>query len=400
MSPIRSRARAALTLLIAGLSVVALPAQKKDDKKGQDGALSAAQRQELTPVVTLVDEVMKGTTPAGTYLVAGAAAKEPAPPQAQAAPADVPLSWKNDFLKAQNGLIYVPFTVTVEPGKLASPSVVAYLRVAARGTTAPPAPADKKDGDKKDTDNKDKKDGKKEDLLYPFEDVYFTDLRGAASQPLKLTRAFAVPPGEYDVYVAIRERGTGGASASGGGNAPAGAADAPTKVAALKQELTVPNYHGDELQTSSVIVADRIEQLSAPLQGDAIKERPYVLGDAEIVPAQDLKFKKTEEINVVFQVYGVKYGDDKKPDVTVEYAFFQKDPSGEKPFNKTPPQAFNGQTLPPNFDPTQGHQIVGGQAVPLASFPDGDFRLEVKITDNKASKSITRDVTFSVVPAS
>jgi hypothetical protein len=403
MFRIRMRASAALvglilTALIATTGAVRLGAQKKEDKKPQEGAITAAQRQELAPVVTLVDEVMKGTVPAGSYMVPPTAAgKDVKDAPAPAAPAstgpqpaspDVPLSWKNDFLKAQNNLIYVPFTISVEPGKLGGPSVVAYLRVAARGTTAPPAaaekPADKKDDKKKDSK---KEETKKEESLYPFEDVYFTDLRGAANQPLKLTRAFAVPAGDYDVYVALRER------------AVAGSSD-PIKVAVLKQELTVPNYHSDELQTSSIIVADKIEQLTAPLTGDALKERPYVLGDAEITPAPDLKFRKTEEINVVFQVYGAKYGDDKKPDVTIEYAFMQKDANGEKPFNKTPPQAMNAQTLPANFDPSQGHQLVGGQAIPLTTFPEGDFRLEIKITDNKANKSITRDVLFSVVPAS
>jgi hypothetical protein len=399
MSRVLHRVVAAV-ILFTGASV-ALDAQKRDDKKSQESSLSAAQRQELTPVVTVVDEVMKGASPAGTYVVASAPAKESAAPQVQAAPAAVPLSWKNDFLKAQNGLIYVPFTVAVEPGKLASNSVVGYLRVAARGTTAPPAaPPERADKDKKD-----KKDAKKDDALFPFEDVYFTDLRGGSGQALRLTRAFAVPPGAYDVYVGIRDRGAaapsgGAAPAAGGAPASSAAPEGTTKVAVLKQELDVPNYHSDELQTSSVIVADKIEQLTTPLQGDQAKERPYVLGDAEIVPAQDLKFRKNEEINVVFQVYGVKYGDDKKPDLTIEYAFFQKDGTAEKAFNKTPPQAFNAQTLPPNFDPTQGHQIVGGQAVPLTSFPEGDFRLEVKITDNKAGKTITRDVTFSVVPAS
>ena len=72
------------------------------------------------------------------------------------------------------------------------------------------------------------------------------------------------------------------------------------------------------------------------------------------MPAPDLKFKKTEELSVVFQVYGVKFGDDKKPDVPIEYMFYQKDAGGEKPFNRTPPQTFNGQTLPPNFDPGAG----------------------------------------------
>jgi hypothetical protein len=401
MSRIRTRAAVALTILIATAGVVSLPAQKKDDKKPQDSLLSPAQNAELAPVVLLVDEVMKGAVGAGTYTVPGAPPKDaatPPAPQAVAAPGDVALAWKNDFLKGQNGMIYTPFTVSVDPGKLTANAVVAYLRVAAKGTTAAPAAkaaaavVDPKDAKKK-KDSKDAKDTKREDSLYPFEDVYFTDFRGAAGQPLKMSRAFAVAPGDYDVYFAVRER-----PAASGGAAPA--AEAPVRITVLKQELTVPNYHSDELQTSSIIVAEKIEQLTAPLPPDAAKERPYVLGEAEIVPAADLKFRKTEEISVVFQVYGVKFGDDKKPDLVVEYAFLQKDGSGEKPFNNTPPQAFNGQTLPPNFDPALGHQIVGGQAVPLATFPEGDFRLAIKITDNKAGKSITRDVLFSVVPAS
>jgi hypothetical protein len=34
--------------------------------------------------------------------------------------------------------------------------------------------------------------------------------------------------------------------------------------------------------------------------------------------------------------------------------------------------------------------------VPLGSFPEGDYRLEIKITDKAATKSLTRDVKFSV----
>lgn len=362
-------------------TAVAAAAQRRDEKKAtESGGLTQAQRQELMPLFRLVDEVMKGT-PAGTYLVSPASAKEPAAPQPQVAPADVPLTWRNDYLKAQGDLIYIPFTVSIEPGRLGS-SVAGYLRVATKGMTPPaaPAPAEKGQGDKPQGE-------KPPD--YAFEDVYFTDLRGTPGQPLRLTRALAVPAGTYDVYVALRERSIAG-----------GQADAPIKAAVLKYELTVPNYHGDELQTSSIIVADKIEQLTAPLAPEAQKERPYVLGDSEIVPAQDMKFRKSEELQVVFQIYGAKFGDDRKPDITVEYLFHQKEAGGEKMFNKTPPQTFNAQSLPPNFDPAQGHQLVAGQAVPLATFPEGDFRLEIKVTDNKASRTVTRDVLFQVVPAS
>jgi hypothetical protein len=43
-----------------------------------------------------------------------------------------------------------------------------------------------------------------------------------------------------------------------------------------------------------------------------------------------------------------------------------------------------------------GHQLQAGQAVPLTSFPEGDYRLEIKVTDKLANKSLTRDVNFSV----
>jgi hypothetical protein len=291
----------------------------------------------------------------------------------------VPLTWKNDFLKATNNLIYVPFIVTIEPGKIGS-AVAGYLRVAPKGmTTPPPAPKNEKEA--------------KTLQQYPFEDVYFLELRAPAApgQPQRLMRAFAVPAGTYDVYLALRERPVSGEKA---------AADAPVKITVMKQELTVPNFWGNEFTTSSLILADKVEPLNGQLSPEQQRERPYVLGATEIVPATDNKFKKSEELGVIFQVYGFQM-DDGKPDVQIEYMFHQKDASGvEKPFNKTEPQKFNAQTLPPNFSPEQGHQIVGGQMIPLASFPEGDFRLEIKVTDNKASKTLQREVLFSVIPSS
>ena len=75
----------------------------------------------------------------------------------------------------------------------------------------------------------------------------------------------------------------------------------------------------------------------------------------------------------------------------------QKSKSGgaEKFFNHTRPQNYNAQTLP-QFDAAAGHQIPGGLAIPLQSFPEGDYRLEIKITDNISKKTLTRDVNFTV----
>jgi hypothetical protein len=35
-------------------------------------------------------------------------------------------------------------------------------------------------------------------------------------------------------------------------------------------------------------------------------------------------------------------------------------------------------------------------SIPLASFPTGDYRLEIKVTDKSSNKSITQSVAFTV----
>jgi hypothetical protein len=374
-----TRTSAVLATLLTVLAAFAAPsalAQRKpsDKEKKAADAISAAQHQEAAPLAKLTDEVMKGAAP-GVYLVATPKdpnAKDPkeAGPS-QPAPADITLGWRNDFFKAQDGQIFVPFTVSVDSGKI-GPAVAAYLRVVPRGAQAMPVtPAGQKPP------------------ANQFEDAYFTDLRVGADKVQRLTRAFAVIPGSYDVYVALRDRPAAGTPA-----------EAPVRVVLIKQELVVPNYHTEELQTSSVLVADKIEQLTAAVTPEAMKERPYVLGDSEVSPAADMKFKKTEELQLVFQIYGAKIGDDKKPDVAVDYVFYTKDASGEKLFNRTPTQNLSAKTLPENFDSAAGHQLMTGQGIPLASFPEGDYRLEIKVTDNKTQKSLTRDVLFTVTAAS
>jgi hypothetical protein len=45
-----------------------------------------------------------------------------------------------------------------------------------------------------------------------------------------------------------------------------------------------------------------------------------------------------------------------------------------------------------------GHQLPGSLVVPLTSFPAGDYRLEIKVTDKASGKSVTQNVSFTVLP--
>ncbi len=250
-----------------------------------------------------------------------------------------------------------------------------------------PRPRRRPQARRRTTRTKDK-DKKKSEFAY--EDISFVPV--PSGQPtLRISRSFTVPAGPYDVYIVAKEPTP---------EKPPKNAPAP-KMSVLKQDVTVPDFwNASELNTSSVIVASRIDPLPAPLTPQQQADRPYALGSMEIVPAFETKFTKKGELSTFMLIYNPKVDSANKPDVTVEYNFYQK-PSGqpEKFFNKTSPQNLNAQTLPPNFDFSAGHQLQTGQAVPLASFPEGDYRLEIKITDKIGNKTLTRDVNFTVIPS-
>jgi len=355
-----NRQKPALAIAIAAAISISAAAQnvappKKDDKKQSD-----EQKKEIQTVVKMIDDVAAG----------------------QPAPNDFNLAWASaDFLKAQGNKQYVPFSVTLDPSKLANPNAVFYWRVVSKNAAPPPPaaapdPKDKKKDDKKNTEAKRPE--------FAYEDVSFVMISGAA--PARLTRSFTVPAGSYDVYVAVKDA----APNSKEKNPP------PAKASVLKQTVTVPDFWNNDLSTSSVIIAQRIDPLPAPLTPQQQIERPYALGGIEIVPVTDMKMPKKAELQTFMIIYNPKTDSMNKPDVTVEYNFYTKSGGAEKFFNKTTPQALNAQTLPPQFDVAAGHQLQAGQGVPLASFPEGDYRLEIKVTDKIANKSLTKDVNFTV----
>ena len=324
----------------------------------QDRKMNDQQKKEIQSVVKIVDDLAAGQT----------------------APNDLSATWvREDFLKAQGNKEYVPFTVAIDPSKITG-NVAFYWRVVAKAgdaAAAAPAPGQKKD-DKKDKNKKD----------YAYEDISFVPV-AAGQNPLRIARSFTVSAGTYDVFVVAKEPTPEKAPK----NAP------PPKLSAFKQTVTVPDFWSGELNTSSVIVAQRIDPLPAPLTPQQQADRPYALGTMEIAPVYDLKFKKANELSTFMLIYNPKTDSANKPDVTVEYNFYQKAAGQpEKFFNKTNPQSLNAQTLPPQFDLAAGHQLQSGQAVPLASFPEGDYRLEIKVTDKLANKTLTRDLNFSVNP--
>jgi hypothetical protein len=362
---VRSRRRTAVAVWVLVCTVVAVdaapvqtPVQSRADRRIQE-RFEEARRKEGEALVSLADAAMEGR-----------------------AASEFSIQWRNDFLKAQNGT-FVPFTLTVDRSTLTAASLLMYVRAARRDA---PSPARGRGGL----------------VRYPFDIIFPVDLSAPTGQMIRITRGFAVPAGDYDVYVALRERA-----------ADPLVAEPRLKAAVLKQPLSVPDFWAGELTTSTVILADRIDTLPASIAGDEVLERPYVIGEKEVHPATGSAFRKDRELIVVFLIYNPTVTD-KNFDVQVDYHLFRRVPAGtggettaaagrppardgERYVAPTIPQRFTPAVMGGKFDPSAGHPMMAGQGILLSSFQDGDYRLGITVTDLLSRKTVSRDVMFSVV---
>jgi len=160
-----------------------------------------------------------------------------------------------------------------------------------------------------------------------------------------------------------------------------------------------------------VMLADRIDEV-APVSGDEVLERPYVIGTSEIHPSPTASFRRTRELIVVFLIYNPAVTPDGNFDIEVDYHLFRRDGTasaqaaatgeshpparpGERYVTRTPPQHFKPSVMGASFDPVTG-PILAGQGILLSSFQEGEYRLGITVTDVTSRHSLTRDVTFSV----
>lgn len=294
---------------------------------------------------------------------------------------EIALKWESAHLiRGQNG-VYIPFTVTFDPSSVRSSELGIYIRAVEKGQlpavvavlTPPPA------GSKPSQPPAIPK--------YAWDNVHY--LQKPADG--RITRAIALPPGDYDVFVAVKERSV----------APTASVTSPpgtpsVRSGLLRHAVLAPDFNKPELQTSSIILATMVEPVSGQLSPAEQEANPYVFGPMRIVPSKDGRFGKNNELQVIFWVYGATTAAG-KPDVVVDFNFHVKQPDGaEKYFNKTMPQELNAKTLPPEFNLAAGHQLPGSLIIPMAPFPAGEYRLEIKVTDKPSGKVVTQNVTFTV----
>jgi hypothetical protein len=342
-------------LTVASLAAPAQPAaaqQNNQQTRRDQERRSQAEQRDIQALVQLVDAVVAGKQPP---------------------PSDIPVAWVgNHFVRGAEGATYIPYTVSLEGAKTAAPGAAFYVRAVSKSAAPAPPPEHQ-------TPNQ-RGNQAPQAPMYPWDDIQFFNVPADG----QVSRAMMLKPGEYDVFIALKERSPDQPQR----NQP------PAKAGFLRQSITVPDYAGPQLAISTPIIAMSVDPLQTPLSPEDQRANPYTFGGAlRVVPSRDMKFKTSGEFLMVFWVYGQPPSG--KPDVQVEYNFHHKTAEGEKYFNKAQPQVFNASTLPPNFDFAAGHQLMSIFGVPLKSFPAGEYRVEFTVIDKRTGGKLTQNVTFT-----
>jgi len=205
-----------------------------------------------------------------------------------------------------------------------------------------------------------------------FEDTVHRDVPAALLQQSLSTSSIyqkAVPlrPGLYRLDIVLKDINS-------------------NNVGVVNTRLAVPRFEDDKLSTSSLIIADQIQRVSAKDIGLG----QFVLGDLKVRPKMDSAFLPSEMMGVFLQVYNLKV-DEKthKADVSVQFRVLrEKETEPLKKFDLARDQI-----------PEHGEELTLQNVVTLGSFGPGKYKLEVAVTDNLAKQTITPTSDFTVKPA-
>ena len=292
------------------------------------------------------------------------------------APDEGAITWLPSYLKGAADVTYVPFTLLIDPAAVSDEdgdvqdNVVAYVALAEPGSD----PSDR-----------------------AFENGFYAGTGEREGDRVRIPGNLQAEGGEYDIYIAIRY--------SFDRDAPVERSLDPTSrqvvetavvppITLLRERVTIPDFWNDNLQISSVILTQAVRQLTQQPSEDEIARSPYLVGANLVEPKLNGDFTKQDMLGFVFAIYNPGHSGG-MPDITADYDFYERTDGGEEFVNRTDPRVYNDQTLPPGFDVRQ-RQLVEGLEIPLGEFEVGDYRLEIKVTDNEEGAELTQDLFFSV----
>jgi GWxTD domain-containing protein len=196
-----------------------------------------------------------------------------------------------------------------------------------------------------------------------FNDLYFFEGKNKSS---KYQRMIALSPGQlYKLDLVLKDANS-------------------KKMGTTTIRLNVPKFEENELQTSTIILAENITQAARVY--DATWEQ-FVIGDMRIVPKVNAEYEPNQNLVPYMQIYNMEIDQaTHKPSLNITFTV-NADGKVVKVLDGTP---FNAEQF------YYGQRVVLVGKIPLNYFALGKYSLEIKVQDNISNRSITTSTDFMV----
>ncbi|MGH9678690.1 MAG: GWxTD domain-containing protein, partial [Candidatus Acidiferrales bacterium] len=154
-------------------------------------------------------------------------------------------------------------------------------------------------------------------------------------------------------------------------------------VGVLNARLPVSQMPDDQLDASSLILADQME----PVSSRDIGVGQFVLGSTKVRPKLDSEFRADQPMSIYMQFYNLKV-DDKthKNDTSID----MKVTKGDQTVSDT---VLTGAQLKQN-----GEEITLEQTLAPKTLAPGKYKLEIQATDLVSKTTVSRTADFTVTP--
>ena len=151
--------------------------------------------------------------------------------------------------------------------------------------------------------------------------------------------------------------------------------------------LDVPSFDEDQLESSSLVLADIIQRVPAKsFPGGAV----YTAGDTKVRPRLGGTFTPEEKMGIYLQVYNFRPDENtQRPSGSIEYEI-AKAGSNERVMDFS-----EDVGKVPN---SSASQVTIAKMLPLGTFQPGTYTLRVTATDNNGNQTLQREGSFTVSP--
>ena len=147
------------------------------------------------------------------------------------------------------------------------------------------------------------------------------------------------------------------------------------------RSIRVPRFPDDQLATSSIILADKIESLPIDQAGAG----PFILGGSKVLPNVGETFHRASPMGIYFQVYNLAVDEEtRKPSATIEYVLKK----GDKEIRRyqEAKRVLEGAA----------RQITLAKLFPLNNLAPGTYSLLLNVTDNLSNRTVSPETKFKV----